>query len=190
MTAGLNISPADAMGSPLLFEPFFRGESWDRWHTVSKAAYGEKLSPSEERRFREVADRNPPRRKVRELIAIAGRGAGKDSIASLLATVAAITFHPNGKLRPGERAVVMTLAVDKVQAKIAFDYIRGYFERLPPLRALVSNMGNTSVSLRNCVDTSLKGFCWIEALLDPFHGMAPEVGDCGDHLFKLKEGFL
>jgi hypothetical protein len=163
MTAGLNISPADAMGSRLLFEPFFCGESWGRWHTVIKAAHGEPLTSSEERTFREVADRNPPHRKVRELFVAAGRGAGKDSIASLLATCAAINFNPGGKLRPGERAIVMCLATDREQAGIVFGYIKGLFEHVAPLRALASNFGRESIDLRNGVS--------IEVHVNSFRGV-------------------
>jgi hypothetical protein len=32
------ISVSDAMASPLLFGPFFRGPSWDTWRAVLKAA--------------------------------------------------------------------------------------------------------------------------------------------------------
>jgi phage terminase large subunit-like protein len=162
MADEINISPADAMSSPLLFEPFFRGQSWDRWRLVVKAAYGEPLSLSELAKFHEVAGRNQPSHRVRELVCIAGRGAGKDSIASLLAACIAINFQSAGKLRPGEKAVVMCLACDREQAKIVFGYMKAYFEQLPPLQALVSNMGE-SIDLRNDVS--------IEVHVNSFRGV-------------------
>jgi len=63
----------------------------------------------------------------------------------------AISFDPRGKLRPGERAYVLCLAVDKAQAGIAHSYIRGYFERIPALNQLVRNIGPSSIELANGV---------------------------------------
>jgi hypothetical protein len=149
--AGLNISPADAMGSPLLFEPFFAGANWALWKSVIKAASGERLTASEMAAVRAVAGRDPPSCRVRELVAIVGRGGGKDSIASLLATCSAINFNPAGKLRPGERAIVMCLACDREQAGIVFNYIKGLFEQVPSVKALAFNIGRESIDLRNGV---------------------------------------
>jgi hypothetical protein len=81
---------------------------------------------------------------------VAGRGAGKDSIATAIATITAVNFNPR-KLRPGEKAVVMLLAVDRPQAGVAFSYIRGYFEEVPALAKLVKHVGDDSIELRNRV---------------------------------------
>ena len=73
----------DAMNSPQLFEPWYHGPSWDRWKIVLKAAHGLPLNDEELAFFHEVAGaRDPPKRKVRELWAVCGRGAGKDAVAS------------------------------------------------------------------------------------------------------------
>jgi hypothetical protein len=71
----------------LLLEPFFRGPSWNMWRAVIKAAFAEKMTEAETDLFRSVADRDPPTKRVREFVTVAGRGAGKDSIASLLAVL-------------------------------------------------------------------------------------------------------
>jgi hypothetical protein len=145
------ISVTDAMASPLLFGPFFRGPSWDMWRAVLKAAAAEPMSESEKAAFGAVAAREPPARPVKELICVAGRGAGKDSIASLIATCAAINFDPRGKLRPGEKATVMCLACDRHQAAILFRYIAGYFEAIPALKAMVTAIGGDYIELCNDV---------------------------------------
>jgi hypothetical protein len=116
--SGFPISVSKAMSSQLLFGPFFAGPSWDRWKSVIKATFGEPMTREEMELFHTVADRVPPPTRAKELVVCAGRGAGKDSIASLLAVMAAINFDPKGQLRPGERCVVMCLAVDRSQAKI------------------------------------------------------------------------
>ena len=146
-----NIGIADAMNSPKLFEPFFTGSSWATWRSILKATFAEPLNRAERRAFRSVAERKPPKHRVRELVAIAGRGAGKDSVASLIAIYIAISFDPRGKLRPGEKAVVMCLAVDRHQARIVFDYIRGYFEQVPALAAMVVSIGSESIDLKSGV---------------------------------------
>ena len=116
-----------------------------------KGAFAEPMNESELEMFNTVAERKPPAQPVKELVCAVGRGGGKDSIASFLATYLAASFDPRGKLRPGEKAYVLCLAVDKSQATIAFCYIKGYFEKLPALAALVTNVGPSSISLRNGV---------------------------------------
>jgi hypothetical protein len=83
----VNIGVAAAMSSPLLFEPYFRGPSWDTWRAVVRAAYAEPMSGRDIELFRAVANREPPKSRVSEFVAAVGRGGGKDGIASLIATV-------------------------------------------------------------------------------------------------------
>jgi hypothetical protein len=70
------ISVSDAMASPLLFGPFFHGTSWDMWRAVLKAAAAEPMSDREKAAFGAVAAREPPAQPFKELICVAGRGAG------------------------------------------------------------------------------------------------------------------
>jgi hypothetical protein len=146
------LTPAAAITDPVLLGPYFAGSSWATWHAILKAAYAEPLNDAELALFRGVAgDRDPPRRRVKELVVIGGRRSGKDSIASALATVAA-TEDYSAQLRPGERAVVMCLAVDREQAKIVHRYIAGYFHALPLLQPLVVRALDDGLELANGVD--------------------------------------
>jgi hypothetical protein len=149
--AGISVS--DAIAAPELFGPFFAGSSWDTWKSVVKAMFGEPLNVAELARFRAVAERNPPSAPVREMAVVAGRGAGKDSVATVIAAVEAVNFNPRGKLRPGERAVVMLLAVDREQAKIALGYIAALFREIPALTKLVVRVTDDSIVL-NMASTS------------------------------------
>ena len=146
------IGISDAMASPKLFAPFFDGPSWARWRAIIAAAFCEPMNEQAVALFREVAERDPPAHRVRELVAIVGRGGGKDAVASVIATVIAVNFDPVGKLRPGERATVMALAVDRDQAAIVFNYIRAYFEQIPALAAMVTHMDNEAIELNNGVE--------------------------------------
>jgi hypothetical protein len=155
------ISIADALRDPRLFgtEQLFRGASWDLWRAVMKAAFGEALTASELEIFRAVAGREPPAHRVKELVAIAGRGAGKDSIASLVAAFVAMSFDPRAaKLRPGERVYVLCIATDKMQAELAHRMIAALFEEIPTLRAMLvkGGIGSDSIELKNRVTIEVR----------------------------------
>jgi len=147
----VTISVVDAMSSSKLFQPFFAGPSWNTWRAVIKAMFAERMTAAEIETFCSVAERDPPAKPVSEAVYIVGRGGGKDSIASLIATVIAVNFNPRGKLRPDEKAIVMLLAVDRAQAGVAFSYIRGYFEEILTLAKLVKHIGDDSIELYNRV---------------------------------------
>ncbi len=72
------------------------------------------------------------------VVIIAGRRGGKDSIASAIAAHAAAFRDYQALLRPGERAAALCLAVDREQAKILLGYTKSYFAS-GPLGALVEN---------------------------------------------------
>ena len=150
------ISVAAAWHSQRLLGPFFSGESWSRWCAVMKAGFGEALSTTESAIFHEVAERQPPAHRVKELVAIVGRGGGKDSTASFIAAYIAMSFDPRvARLRPGEQVFVLCLAVDKDQAAIEFEYIKALFENIPTLKAMVKGgekgIGADSIELKNRV---------------------------------------
>jgi hypothetical protein len=137
----------DALDDPRLFGPWFSGPSWATWKAVLKAAFCIPMGADELRLFRTVAERDPPRKRVRELWCIAGRRAGKDSVASAIACYAAGFVDYGPVLRPGERATVLCLAVDKAQASIIQRYTQAYFERVPLLRPLVTRAAGDGVEL-------------------------------------------
>lgn len=151
-----NLSIVDAMTAPELFEPWFRGASWDGWRAILKAAYGLPMTSEELEFFAEVAGgRKPPTKRVRELWIIAGRRAGKDSVASLIAAYSAALFPHQDRLRPGERAQVMCLACDRDQAAIVKNYTRSYFDLIPALDGLVTSETKDGFSLSNRVDVTV-----------------------------------
>jgi hypothetical protein len=154
------ITISDALASKKLFGPFFAGPSWSRWAAVLKASFAEPMTAGELAAFTEVAEREPPKARVKELTAIVGRGGGKDSVASVLAAYVAITFDPKGKLRPGEKCVVMLLACDREQAGIAFNYIAGLFQQVPALRAMVTRISSDAIELSNgvCVEVHTNSY--------------------------------
>lgn len=145
------LTPATAMADPALLASHFPGESWGRWRAVLKAAYAERLTADEAALFREVAERDAPLRRVRELWVIAGRRSGKDSIASAVATIAAVNDY-SGHLRPGERATIMCLASDRAQARIILRYIKGNFSTVPMFSPFVARETEEAIELSNGVE--------------------------------------
>jgi hypothetical protein len=149
--SAIGISVVDAMNSPQLFGPHFAGPSWDTWRACIKATFAEPMSDGDRAAFRSVAERNPPKKPVSEAVFVVGRGGGKDSVASLIASCIAINFDPRGKLRPGEVATIMCIAVDREQASIVANYIKAYFQEIPALAAVVKTIDRDGVTLRNGV---------------------------------------
>jgi hypothetical protein len=141
------ISVSQAISDPQLFGQWFAGDSWNVWRAILKAAYGEKMTEAEVALFRSVADRDPPKKQVRELWVCAGRRTGKNSIASAIAASAAAFRNYADQTRPGELATIMCMAGDRVQARIALGYIRGYFEQVPMLKALVTRQTQDGLEL-------------------------------------------
>jgi len=144
------IPVVDAMSDPHLFGRWFNAPSWATWRAVLRAAYALPMSDDDLDLFRAVAgNRAPPTRPVKELWAIAGRRSGKDSVASLIAahTAAMMDFRP--RLRPGERASILCLAVDRAQARIVHRYVRGYFDQIPLLKPLVVTDSDEVLELNN-----------------------------------------
>jgi hypothetical protein len=147
----LSVPPASAIDDPALLGPYFQGDSWSLWRTILRAAEGLPLSDEQAAAFHEVAERDPPSHRVRELWVVAGRRAGKDSVASAIAATAAIGDYRH-LLRPGEPAVVMCLACDREQARICHGYIVAYFKSVPLLQPLVRRETDNGLELVNGVE--------------------------------------
>jgi hypothetical protein len=87
-----------------------------------------------------------------ELWVVGGRRAGKDSVASAIAAYSAALFTGQKHLRPGERASIACLAVDRNQSRIVLDYIKAFFADIPMLKGLVPRTTAIGFQLRNSVD--------------------------------------
>lgn len=153
--SALAITIDDAMTDPELFQPWFPGDTWDGWRAVLKAAYALPMTGDEVAFFRTVADRDPPKRRVRELWCIVGRRGGKDSVASVIAAHSASLFSDSHRLRPGERALVMCLAVDRDQSKIVLNYTKAFFADIDLLKGMVQRETATGFELNNGVDVAI-----------------------------------
>ena len=149
------LSITDALDDPALFGAWFSGPSWSAWRAVLKGAFALPMAEAEIELFRGLANRAPPKKRVREVWIIAGRRAGKDSVASAIATWFAAFVDYEGLLRPGKSASVMCLAVDRLQARIVLKYTKAYFERIPMLSGLITRETIDGLELSNNVELSV-----------------------------------
>ena len=76
---------SEFVSDPALLGPWFSDPSWHNCVVVLKAAFAERMSLAERRTFRQLAERDPPKTRCRELWLGVGRRGGKDSIASCIA---------------------------------------------------------------------------------------------------------
>src|SRR6516225_5599679 len=83
--------------------------TWSVWLAILKAAHGRRLNEHERKLFAEVAGgREPPTRKVKELVCVASRRSGKGRIGAALAVHAATMV--GHRLAPGETGVVACIS--------------------------------------------------------------------------------
>ena len=151
--AGRMITYADACVDPNLFGDWFGAASWGTWRVLDKALFGQPLTAGELETFQELTGRDEaPTEPAKEAWIIAGRRSGKDvkaaSLACYIATVGAELHGYRKRLVRGERGVVQILAVDRDQARVAFNYLRAFFDQ-PMLAKLLKRETADTLELTN-----------------------------------------
>jgi hypothetical protein len=149
--------------------------TWGAWIAVLKAAHGRRLDEHERKLFAELAGgREPPPRKVKELVVVASRRSGKGRIGAALAVHAAVLTDHSAVLARGETGMVACVSPTRAQATILLDYCRGYLEASPLLRGELRDVTQDELRLANgnviCTLASdyrsLRGRTLLLALLD------------------------
>ena len=99
------------------------GESWAAWRTLLVASMGESLTEDERATFRALTGReHEPLQRVDQFAAVVGRRGGKSrAMATLASYIAGLCDHSDA-LVPGERGVLLCVALDQRVAKIILDY--------------------------------------------------------------------
>src|SRR6266566_2398414 len=136
----------EALSDPNLLGTAIAGDSWRSWRTLLIAAMGEELTADERQIFAKLTGRErEPLERVHELAAVVGRRGGKSrAMATLACYLAGLCDHCDA-LVPGERGVLLCVALDQRVAKIILDYAEASFERSPILKQLV--VGRTADAL-------------------------------------------
>lgn len=180
--------------SPDLTPGSFEGDSWEPWRAVLSGMFALPMEPNRRDLFRKLAGgRKPPKSRVSEAVILAGRRSAKTNTAAALAvylgTIGAALEGLSDKLKPGERGVISVIAVDRDQAKVAFNYIAGLLDASPVLASMVEKRGAEFIDLNNRVTLevatnsfrSVRGKTRIAAILDEAaffadeHSATPDV---------------
>ena len=157
--------------------------TWQTWIATLKAAHGRKLNEAERALFDTVAGgRAPPLGKVKELVTVASRRAGKSRMGAALAVHAAVLTDHSAVLAPGEVGVVACISPTRAQAAILLSYCAGFLSASPLLQSEVLSIGSDEIVFRNgnVIQTlagdyrSLRGRTLLLGLLDEVGFMRDE----------------
>ena len=143
----------EAVTSPDWWGPWFPNvENWAAWLSFWKAVFALQMDASDLAIFRECTGRTePPTEPAKEVAEIIGRRGGKTRGAATTTAWLAVFVDWRPYLAPGEKAVVMLLAADRRQARVALRYIRSLLLDHPELKKLVANETQESIELVNRV---------------------------------------
>ena len=146
-----------AMADPQLLGGALAGDSWLSWRALLLAMMGEPLDVAETEVFRRLTGREtPPAKRVEECAVVAGRRGGKTrAMATLAVYIAGLCDHGRALAR-GERAVVLLIAPDLRQARVALDYALGVLESTPILRQLIVSRSVDTIALSTGIDIQVR----------------------------------
>jgi hypothetical protein len=144
----------ECLDHPALFGKWFADDSWAPWRVIERAIFGLPMPEADMPLFTELTGRvDPPTRQASEVWVIAGRRTAKSrkaaTIATYMATIGAEVMGYRKALAPGERGVVLVMAVSKQQANIVLDYARALFRAIPMFNRLVERDTPEGLELRN-----------------------------------------
>jgi len=163
----------EAIESPEFFKPLFKDwSSWSAWLTFFKAYFGLGMNEEDLKLFKQCTKRNIVKEEgYQEAYAIVGTDGGKSYASALIATFVALYGDFQKYLARGQRAFVFCIAVDKEQAAIVFNYIRGILELVPgavekELQWEIELKNKITISVKTCSFRSTRGFRTCCIILD------------------------
>jgi hypothetical protein len=171
------ISLRQSLQDPNLLGGALTGESWAAWRTLLVASMGKSLTEDERATFRALTGRDrEPLQRVDQFAAVIGRRGGKSrAMATLACYLAGLCEHTDA-LVPGERGVLLCVALDQRVAKIILDYAEASFEHSPILKQLIASRTADALELTNGITLEvrpasfrkLRGPTYVAVLADEF----------------------
>ena len=170
----------EAMADEQLFGDWFkrgflRGDTWKAWRAFLAALFALPLDADALELYRKHTGRDDvPHEQANETWLICGRRSGKSLIAALIAVYLACFRDYSDILAPGEVGTVMVIASDKRQARVILGYVKGFFDSIKMLTAMVDSQTADAVTLTNRVRIevqtasfrAVRGYTVIAAILD------------------------
>ena len=151
------VSMRKALADPRLLGTALPGDSWRPWRTLLIAAMGEKLTDDERALFKTLTGRErEPLQRVDAFAAVVGRRGGKSRAMSVLATYIAGLCDHTDALVPGERGVLLCVALDQKVAGIILNYAAALFEGSPILKQVIANRAGDALELTNGVTLEVR----------------------------------
>jgi hypothetical protein len=142
----------DGLDDPNVFPDVMQGPTWGPWRVAFKAMFGLPMADPERELFTRCTGRTgPPERQVAEFWAICGRRGGKTYALSVVACWLALFRDYRAHRRPGELVTVLLVAGDRVQARMAFRYIRGILRGAPMLERQIVRETSEEIELASGV---------------------------------------
>lgn len=146
----------EVMADEHLLGPSFKDQaSWERWRVCLAAMFGlappkcESIDPVEFYRQHTGRTKWPLGILSTMVSLIVGRRGGKSRISAAIGVYLACFRDYTAYLSPGEVGVVMVIAADRRQARVAFRYIKAMVTNTPMLAELVSGETAESITLTN-----------------------------------------
>ena len=147
----------EALSDPNLLGTAIAGDSWRSWRVLLIAAMGEELREDEREIFTQLTGRErEPLQRVDQFAAVIGRRGGKSKAIATVATYIAGLCDHRDALVPGERGVLLCVALDQRVAKIILDYAEACFERSPILKQLIANRTADALELTNGITLEVR----------------------------------
>ena len=146
-----------ALSDPHLLGNALPGDTWKSWRTLLIAAMGEELTEDERAIFKQLTGRDrEPKQRVDRFAGVVGRRGGKSRSMATLATYLGGLCDHSDALAPGERGVLLCIALDQRVAKIVLDYCQAAFELSPILKQLIANRTQDTLELTNGISIEVR----------------------------------
>jgi len=166
----------EACRDPNLFGRHFRDpETFKGWFAFLAALFALPMTDAEREFYKTCTGRTePPVEPLTEAWLICGRRAGKSFMLALISVFLACFRSYEEYLGPGERAMVLVLAMDRKQARSIFRFCHGLLTKTPLLKTKIVRETQEALDLSNGVSIEIttasqsttRGYTIVAALCD------------------------